>query len=433
MELLNQPSQPDPDPANGSQKFVARQPIFDRSRKAIGYELLFRAGVEEYFRGESEQASRSTVDTSLVLGLDTLCDGRLAFINCTKAILVKELITLLPPSQVVIEIVKTVEPDEQLMGAIRKLKASGFTIALDNFSPGDHREVLVELADLIKVDVRSTTASDRASLIANYRRTCELLAARVETQEEFREAYEMGFSQFQGYFFRHPELVAVKQIPAGRLTFLRLLELVAHEDLDIDELEKVFKQDANICYRLLRYLNSPAFGFRNEVRSIRQAIAILGEREVRRWVRLLVTLTASSDKSGELVIAALTRARFCELISQRLHCDGDLFLLGLLSLMDAILGIPMEAIVEHLPVDGETKAALSGQASVHQPMYQLVLAQESGDWTECSALARRLKLSEVEASAMWWQAAEWAQQVRHGPTEEKAQGRQVGKSQAANR
>jgi EAL and modified HD-GYP domain-containing signal transduction protein len=239
VELLNQPSSPDPDPANGSQQFVARQPIFDRSRKAIGYVLLFRSGVEEYFRGESEQASRSTLDTSLVLGLDTLCDERLAFSNCIKAILVKELITLLTPSQVMIEIVKTVEPDEELIGAIRKLKASGFTIALDNFSPGDHREALVDLADLIKVDVRNTSASERSARIANYRRSCEFLASRVETQEEFREAYEMGFSQFQGYFFRHPELAAVKQIPANRLTFLRLLELVSHEDLDIDELDKV--------------------------------------------------------------------------------------------------------------------------------------------------------------------------------------------------
>jgi c-di-GMP-related signal transduction protein len=428
VQQLNGPRSSVSELANGTQRFVARQPIFDRSRKVIGYELLFRAGVDEYFRGEGEQASRSTLDTSVVLGLDTLCNGRLAFINCTAAILVKESVTLLPPNQVVIEIVETVEPNEQLIGAIRKLRASGFTIALDNFSPGDHREKLVEFADLIKVDVRTTTTSERSSLLADYRRSCELLAARVETQEEFREAYEMGFSQFQGYFFRHPELMAVNQIPAHRLTFLRLLELVSHEDLDIDELEKVIKQDANICYRLLRYLNSAAFGFRNEVRSIRQAITILGERELRRWVRLLVTLTASSDKSGELVIGALTRARFCELISQRLHCEGDLFLLGLLSLMDAILGIPMEVIVEHIPLDEETKTTLKGQSSAYQTFYQLVLAQESGDWAQCSALAGRLKLSEADASTMWWQAAEWAQQIRRGTTEEEAEGRGAGKS-----
>ncbi|MBI3476248.1 MAG: EAL domain-containing protein [Acidobacteria bacterium] len=401
------------------QQFVARQPIFDRSRKVVGYELLFRDGVENFFRGETEHATRSTLDTSLVLGLDTLCDGRLAFINCTTAVLLKELVTLLPPNQTVVEVLETVEPDERVIEALRSLRSQGYQIALDDFGLDDHRAVLAAEADVIKVDVRETTAAERQTLVDRNRDQCEMLAEKVETPQEFNEAFAMGFSQFQGFFFQRPEVVAVKSVPAHRLTFLRLLEMVSRPTLDMKALEAVFKQDATACYRLLRYLNSPAYGFRNEIRSIRHALAILGDRELRRWVRLLVTLTASSDKSPELVICALTRARFCELMSQHLNREGDLFLLGLLSLMDAILEVSIETILEQLPVDHETKAVLSGQSSSLRPLYQLVLAQESGEWEQCGQLTQQLHVSQEKVSTAWWQAVEWAQHIARGaPAEE---------------
>jgi c-di-GMP-related signal transduction protein len=428
VEPLSHPSDAKPQAtATPTQHFVARQPILDRSQKAVGYELLFRNGIEDFFRGDLEHASRSTLDTSLVLGLDTLCDNRLAFINCTSTVLLKDLITLLPPDQTVIEILETVEPDERVIAAIGRFKQAGYTIALDDFALDDLRTPLAPLADIIKVDIRATTASDRAELVARYRHSCEILAEKVETQEEFRAAYDMGFSQFQGFFFQRPQLMSVKHVPANRLTFLRLLEMVSRSTLDMDELEKVFKQDATTCYRLLRYLNSPAFGFRNEIRSIRHAILILGERDLRRWVRLLVTLTASSDKSPELVTTALIRARFCELISQHLRREGDLFLLGLLSLMDAILEIPMETILEHLPVDHETKAVLSSHDSTLRPLYQLVLAQESGEWEQCSELSNHLHLSEELVAQSWWQAVDWAQKITKGTAEEPDEPQQAEK------
>ena len=419
----------EPDPQSASavpqakaavgQQFVARQPIFDRSRKVVGYELLFRDGVENFFRGETEHATRSTLDTSLVLGLDTLCDGRLAFINCTAAVLLKELVTLLPPNQTVVEVLETVDPDERIIEALRNLRAQGYKVALDDFGVDDHRAALVAEADLIKVDVRATTAAERSMLVERHRGQCEMLAEKVETPEEFNEAFAMGFSQFQGFFFQRPQVVAVKSVPAHRLTFLRLLEMVSRPTLDMKALESVFKQDATACYRLLRYLNSPAYGFRNEIRNVRHALAILGDRELRRWVRLLVTLTASSDKSPELVISALTRARFCELMSQQMNRSGDLFLLGLLSLMDAILEVSIDTILEQLPLDHETKAVLSSQPSSLRPLYQLVLAQESGEWEQCEQLTQQLRVSPEKVSAAWWEAVDWAQHIARGaPAEE---------------
>ncbi|MGA8538997.1 MAG: HDOD domain-containing protein, partial [Terriglobales bacterium] len=167
----------------------------------------------------------------------------------------------------------------------------------------------------------------------------------------------------------------------------------------------------SICYRLLRYLNSPLFGFALEIKSIRHAIAVLGEREMRRWIRLIVAVGAAEQKCSELVLMGLVRARFCELLSNRLQSNSDLFLMGLLSIMDAVLEVPMDALMKQLPVESEIKAALLGQKSSLRPLYQLMLAQESGEWAQSSALAIQLRLSDAEVASTWWQAMQWAQEA----------------------
>jgi EAL and modified HD-GYP domain-containing signal transduction protein len=176
----------------------------------------------------------------------------------------------------------------------------------------------------------------------------------------------------------------------------------------------MLKQEPSISYRLLRYLNSPLFGFALEVKSIRHAMAVLGEREMRRWIRLVVTVGAAEQKCSELVLMGLARARFCELLSNRLQSNSDLFLMGLLSIMDAILEVSMDVLLEQLPVERETKAALLGQNSSLRPLYQLMLAQESGEWSQSSALAKQLHLPDEEVASTWWQALQWAQEATSG-------------------
>jgi c-di-GMP-related signal transduction protein len=397
------------------QRFVARQPIFDASEQVFGYELLFRNGFEECFQADPEVAARSTLDSSLLFGLNTLCDGRHAFVNCTREVLIQDLITLLPPSQVVVEILESVPTDDRVIAACRRLKKAGYVIALDDFAPRDPREALCEFADIVKVDIRATTGEERSALLAKFSaRECRMLAEKVETQREFREAQSLGFVYFQGFFFRRPELMMAREVPASRVHYLRLLDLVSRPELDLRDLERLVKQDASICYRFLRYLNSPLFGFAREIRSVRHAIAMLGETELRRWIRLVVTLGAAEGRCTELILTALARARFCELMSRRFRSDSDLFLLGLLSIMDAILEISMDVLVAQLPLDREIKAALSGKPSKLRPLYQLMLAQESGEWQQSSALAKQLYVSDEEVAAQWWQAMQWAQQVTGG-------------------
>jgi c-di-GMP-related signal transduction protein len=403
-------------PKPGTQ-FVARQSILSADEKVFGYELLFRDGVEDFFRHtDADAASRSTLNTAMLLGLDVLCDGRRAFINCTRDILLKDYITLLPSEQAVVGILESVPADDLVIAACRRLKESGYTIALDDFGINDPREVLTDVADIIKVDLRETSATDAAAMVKRYGPwRCRMLAEKVETREEFVAAKKAGFLYFQGYFFRRPETLTAHEIPANQLNYLRMLKAVSQAELDVREIENLVKGEASLCYRLLRYLNSAAFGFANEIHSVRHALSILGEREVRRWIRLVATLGAGQGTSSELVLSAMVRARFCELVSPKIpHGDSDLFLMGMLSMMDVILEIPMSQVLDNVPIDQESKSVLLGGASRLRPFYQLMLAQESGEWKTASDLAAQLHLAESDVAECYWQAMQWARQVSSG-------------------
>jgi EAL and modified HD-GYP domain-containing signal transduction protein len=313
----------------------------------------------------------------------------------------------------VVEVLETVPTDDLVKAALQRLKQAGYMVALDDFILDDARTPLVEFADILKIDVRSTTPEQRATLMSRFGPwRCRMLAEKVETREEFTAEKTAGFIYFQGYFFQKPELLQTKEIPANRLNYMRLLQAVSKTDLEVREMEELIKHEASICYRLLRYLNSAVFGMRNEVHSIRHALTLLGEREVRRWVRLVVTLTVAENRSSELVNTAMTRARFCELISPRVqHGKSDLFLMGLLSMIDAILEIPMTTVLENISLDYETKAILLGGESKLRPLYQLMLSRESGDWKGTAQHARQLGLSESEVAEAYWQAMQWVRQI----------------------
>jgi EAL and modified HD-GYP domain-containing signal transduction protein len=194
-----------------------------------------------------------------------------------------------------------------------------------------------------------------------------------------------------------------------------MLTAVSQPELDVRQIENLVKGEASLCYRLLRYLNSAAFGFGSEIHSVRHALSILGEREVRRWIRLVASLGAGQDKSSDLVLAALVRARFCELLSPKIqHGDSDLFLMGMLSLMDTILEIPMRKVLDNVPIDQECKSVLLGTTSRLRPFYQLMLAQESGEWAVVKELTAQLQLSEGDVTGCYWQAMQWARQVSSG-------------------
>ncbi|MBZ5653749.1 MAG: HDOD domain-containing protein [Acidobacteriia bacterium] len=397
-------------------RYVARQPILTADEKVFGYELLFRDGVDDYFTAvDADAASRSTLDSSILIGLDVLCDSRQAFVNCTREVLLKDYITLLPPDQIAVEVLETVPPDDLVIAACERLAKGGYTIALDDFGVNDPRAPLVGLAKIIKVDMRSTPLSQAAGLVRRYGARSQMLAEKVETREEFLAAQKAGFKLFQGYFFRRPEVVHARQIPANQLNYLRLLKMVSMPEINPREIENMIKGEASLCYRLLRYLNSPIFGFPGKIQSVRHALAILGEREVRRWIRLVVTLGAADNKPSDLVLSALVRARFCELLGPRTqHGQADVFLVGLLSLMDSILELPMGVVLEGICVDPEMKAVLLGEKSQLTPLYELMVAQEAAEWAKVGSLCAQMNLDGALVAESHWQAMRWAREMTAG-------------------
>lgn len=394
-------------------RYVARQPIFDRQEKVFGYELLFRDSLENYFVGDPDEASRSTLDSSLLMGLDVLCDGRRAFVNCTRETLIKDLVGLLPPTATIVEILETVPPDTEVFAACRSLKEQGYMIALDDYVAGDGREALAEIADIIKVEMRLTTDEERDKLMRQFGPwRWKMLAEKVETYDDFTRARDQGFVYFQGFFFRRPEMMTTHDMPANRLNYLRMLQEVSRPELDVPALEKLVKAEASVCYRLLRYLNSAVFGFKKEIHSVRHALSLLGERDLRRWVRLVAAVGAGQDKTSDLVLSALVRGRFCELLAPRVpHAESDLFLMGLLSLIDVMLETPMTAVLEKISLDAATKSVLLGQPSILQPVFQLMLAHESGKWEAAAALSGGLRLDADDVASCYWEAQQWAREL----------------------
>jgi c-di-GMP-related signal transduction protein len=397
---------------------IARQPILTSEEAVIGYELFFREDREQRrFAADRENATSATIDMLNFVGLGVLCDGRLAFINCSHHMLLSDYFALLPPNEVVIEIQETVPVDKDVLAACEKLQKAGYSIALDNFVPDDKREALMPYTRFIKVDVTRVQTEACAALVHRYgREQCRMVAQRVETREQFLMARKDGFTRFQGYFFRHPENMQARRIPANQMTNVNLLAAVSKPKVDFAEIEALIKHEPSLCYQLLRYLNSPLLGLSQPVVSVRNALTLLGERETVRWIRMATTLVMGQEKASDLVLSSLVRARFCELISPKVeHGNSDLFLMGMLSLIDAILAVPLGMIVDELALDQNLKAQLmaakTGKKTPLSPIYELMVAREVGDWGLVTRLGKQLNVSLSFVADASNQAMKWAHEM----------------------
>jgi EAL and modified HD-GYP domain-containing signal transduction protein len=380
---------------------------------------LFRENSQDIdFCSDKERATGNTIDTLNFVGLDAICDGRLAFINCSHQMLLSAYFLLLPPDQVVVEIQETVPADEAVIAACQGLKDGGYRIALDNYVPGDPRRSFVALADFIKVDIRSFVSAQNRDITADPTLGhCQKIAQRVENRAQHVAAVKDGFNLFQGYFFQQPERMRARHIPAAQANNLRLLQAISAPEVDLGVVEDLIKHDASLCFRLLRYLNSPVMGIASPVQSVRHAMNMLGERELVRWIRMATTLIMGEEKCSDLVLSSLVRARFCELLTPKLGpTKSDLFLMGMLSLMDAILDIPMGVVVEGLAVDADTKAELLGAKTGHEtplsPIYRLMRAREAGDWEQVTSEAKKFnKLSLASVNRAYNESVAWAREI----------------------
>jgi len=364
---------------------------------------------------DSDSATRSVIGSGLhIFGFSSLTGGKPAFINFTKPLLTSGLVYVLSPKQVVIELLETVEPDEEVVSICRELKVKGYIIVLDDFVLRPEYEPLIELADIVKIDFLEVKGEERkviAQLLAG--RGVRLLAEKVETQQDFAEALQAGYSYFQGFFFCKPEIVSGREVPIYKLTYLRLIQELSRGELDFNRLESVLKSDASLSYKLLRYINSAAIGLRYPVTSLRQAMVLLGEQNLRRWAVLTLAMSMLEDKPQELLVTGAIRGRFCELICHRLGLQAigvDPFLVGLFSILDALLERPLAEILEGMQVAQEIKDALTGRPTLLGLVYKLVTAYERADWETIGKLAGDINLPEEELPSLYSEAVSWADQ-----------------------
>lgn len=396
---------------------MARQPILDREQQLYAYELLFRSGADAAFGNPDpdKATARVIVDTMLTLGLGEVAGDRRAFINLTHDLLIQDVVMLLPPAQVVVEVLETVEPDADVVAACRRLKQAGFMIALDDFVPSPAMDKLVDLADLIKIDLMATKQADWRGLARRYAsHGIKMLAEKVETQEEFRMAMDAGYDYFQGYFFARPAILRAHAIPELSLTHIQLLTEAVRPDPDFRILAQIIRGDVSLTYKLLRFINSPSFGLRRSIDSIRDALSLLGDREVRRWACLIAMANMGVDRPSALVEEAATRARFCELMAGAAgHArEADrLFLVGLFSLIDAILDRPLGEILADISLPAEVRAPLLGEPGWEREILDSAVAYMRGDWDAFGARAPATGIPEEHVPDLHREALAWMRQA----------------------
>ena len=393
--------------------FIARQPIFDRAEVVTGYEILFRSGPENRFiaTDRSLAASQGLERTVMSFGFDELVAGKTAFVNLSRELLLAGQYTLLPASRSVIELLETIDPDPAVVAACRRLKASGYRMALDDFQYRPSMEPLLDLADIVKIDFRDSNHRTAEILDLIRRPTCTLLAEKVETREDHDLAQRLGFELFQGYFFCRPEMFHRRAPAPSRMNYLRLLTEVGRPDADFDRIEALIRQEVAFSIRLLRYLNSAGFGWRYEVESINHALRLLGVRELRKWISAVATVGLGDGKPPELVSTALMRARLAELLAEPAglgQADLDLFFTGLLSVMDAVMDEPLDKLLASMAVSPVVQSGLLRREPPFGPVLDLVVAQERGDWNRVEALSDSLGAPPERVQEAYQRASSWA-------------------------
>lgn len=392
--------------------FVARQPIFHANKKLFAYELLFRTGMTNAFPGiDGGTATSSLLSSSFfTVGIERISGGKLVFINFTEELLCRGVPTLFPKSEIVVEILEDVQPTEAVVNACRDLQEKGYLLALDDFVFRDNLQPLIEMADIIKIDFRLTPLEEIAEMLTRINGgRCRLLAEKIETHEEFLEAKALGFHYFQGYFFAKPEILKNRELAPSQLTVVRLICEVNRREMEFRQLEELINQDAAISFKLINYLNSAYFGRMHPVSSIRQAVAFLGERGVRMFISLIVASRLVVEKPGELLRLSTIRGKFLEQVAVALGIDeGELFLLGLFSLLDAMLDSSMETLVGRMPLSAEVRDALMARTGSLAPYLQLVEAYEKCYWADVDSKLVQLRLDPEQIQKFYLDAVRLA-------------------------
>lgn len=399
--------------------FLARQPILGRDQKLVAFELLFRAAPEHEDAQLTDYAAATAavISHASQLGMSHVVGEQVAFVNVDEVVLMSDFVRFLPPDRVILEILETVRPSARLLTRIRELKELGFKFALDDvIGHSEQVSKLLNLVDVIKIDLQGVGRDGLADLVRTLRGPHQkLLAEKVETVEEFQLCMELGFEYFQGYYFARPAILSGRKITPSELVLLRLLDLI-HSHADNDAIEAAVKRDALLSLNLLRLVNGHLTGTgAPRVESISQALAQLGRSQLQRWVQILLYSGPEGhvELNSPLLQMATTRGRLLELMTLTLR-PGDVaganaaFTVGIMSLMDALFGVPMREILGKVDISRDVRAALLERAGDYGAMLSVAEALEHAETgRDMGAALGRLGLSvkqvrEIELAAFGW-------------------------------
>jgi len=389
--------------------FIGRQAIFDRNYQVTSYELLFRQGSNTRLRNDDYKTAKVLASALIDLGLDKISGEKKVHINASPTFILSDLTELLPATTVGIEVSDPKTVNDDIIAACKTLKEKNYDLILDDMVYDPHLEALFELADVIKIDITGT--HDLTSEVRKLRQhNVQLLASKVETYEDYEKAQRLGFDYFQGFFFCKPEIVQGKTMPESKIHILRALQKVLTANV-VTDINDVIKQDVSLSYRLLKYINSAAFGMQREIESIEQALVLLGLNNARRWLSLLSLASLGEGKPLELMRTSLYRGHLLESIAKALHEDetGDDFLLGMFSVLDALLDQPMQEAIQDMALPTPVRDALLDDKADMSYKLNVVRALESGAWDDVASWSEQYRALKVaELMALHTEALTWS-------------------------
>jgi EAL and modified HD-GYP domain-containing signal transduction protein len=383
-------------------RYTARQPILDANQCVHGYELRLRMDSDEVSGKNDIDATQTILDDAVIFGIDRLTNGLPAFVRCSAEALTDQLVSVLPPPLTVLEVSASLEVTPLLADACRELRECGYKLALVDFTVGPASHPLLDLMAYVRIDLSNLGTMAFGSLRQRLRAaSTELVANQVETQQDYRKACAAGFTLFQGYYFCRPELIQNAKVPANRLLHFDLLRELNKDPLNLKTLSPLVARDASLTYRLLRLVNSPLYAVRQEVRSIESAILMLGER----------TFHRNAHEPPEILHMALVRARFCEQAAGLHDLDpNEQYLLGMFSLLAAMMRQPMEKLAAELPLRNEIRQALMGANNSDGCLLAWIEAHERDDQAARDSIAKAYVLNQQSLmqhylGALLWDAA----------------------------
>lgn len=394
--------------------YIARQPIFDRMKKVYGYELLYRMHENDSAYGEANaQQSTATVLGGLFeLGLSSIVNGRKAFINFDYSFLMSDAIELISPDSLVIEVLETVEVDQPLVERIWELKKKGYSIALDDFEETVDGYPLIPAADIIKYDILLTplnTIKDEVKKALQQHKY--ILAEKIETQEEFEKAYQMGFHFFQGFFFSKPQVVGgIKGKKTAKVVYQQILKELHNEEPSYQIMAEIVETDVTLAYRVMALSGKE----KKNTKTIKAALAKMGLLEVERWIRLMMMQEMASDKPQELFRISLIRSKFGEAIAKysgRANRKYEISLMCLFSVIDAMLDMPMKEALAEIELEDDIKEALISRTGPMEPILELIQCYEQGNCENMLDSVEVLSINKDKLKDWYLQSIQWADEI----------------------